>query len=113
MTEEELNDIVLEFCGKIKHKIVNKVWSVDGLTILHIRDYLMVRGEIAFEDINNQVYVAYIGGGFLKKNIAIAGFLLKEGELTLSIHSEERFINQHTNEGIISEIERAFWKYIK
>ena len=107
----ELNNILAEYTDVEQDKIQNYTISVNGLYFLKLRDTLIKLGKIYSEDIEKQVYVASINGGFAKKNPATLAISLEEYYLRISIFSNEGIFNQHTSEGVINELKKALEFY--
>ena len=109
----ELNNILAEFTDVEQNKVQNYTISVNGLSFLKLRDILIKSGKIYSEDIERQIYVAGINGGFARKNPAIFAISLEEYRLRISIFSNEGVFNQHTSEGVINELKKSLEEYIQ
>lgn len=91
----------------------NEEWQVNGLTILKLRDIIISLGQIYYEDLENNIYIASICGGFLKKNPATTAFKLESGRLTIAISANEGLIKQDTCEVVIHEIRKKMESFIE
>lgn len=88
--------------------------TVSQLSFLKLRDIIISDlGKIDFEDLENQLYIAIIPGGILKKNSGVAVFNLNENLLKIAIYSREGIIQQNTSEDILNEIKKAIQKFTK
>ena len=86
---------------------------VIGLKFIKIRDYLIIKGKIYYEDLNNKIYVAIVYGGIGHKNPAYLAMQLIENKIIINISAKEGLINQHTIEGVINEFKAEFKDYIE
>lgn len=115
MVFEELNKMLIEK-GVIEEKrvkdIKNIAFKVRNLPFLKLRDVLLTRGQIHFEDLEKQIYGACINGGLGKRNPALLMVQLKNNFLYISIYAKEGLIKQHTSEGVLDEIKESLRNYI-
>ena len=113
MKYDSLNkELIAEFSAKEKN-IHDETFKVDGFSLMKLRDILFGLGKIYSEDIENNKYIAYIYGGFFKKNRATAIFKLVDDEILVAIYAKEGLFNQHTCEGVINEFRKRIEKYLK
>ena len=91
----------------------NHVFKVRDLKILQLRDALVQIGQIIRENLEHKEYVATIGAGFLKSNIAYLALRLENNKLYISINAKEGLINQHTCKGAINELKRKLGEFIE
>ena len=112
MDNQELDEILSAHTNVERQKIMHYSFAVTGLSFLKIRDILMMKGTILFEDLENRVYVAYIRAGFMKKSYAKAAFHLEDDQLLISIYAEEGIIDQSICKGAVNELEKSLKKYI-
>ncbi|ADU21666.1 hypothetical protein [Ruminococcus albus] len=112
MNLQDLDDILSAHTLVEKDKIMNYTFAVTGLSFLKIRDILIVKGNIIFEDLENKVYVAFIRSGFMKKSDAKAAIHLYNEQLLISIYAKEGIVNQRICEGAINELEKSLKDYI-
>lgn len=85
--------------------------DVSNLSILKLRDIIIVLGKIIYEDLNEGVYIVEMKGGLLKKNPAYAALHLDDDTLQITIIAKEGIINQRTCEGVANEITRSLKKH--
>jgi len=86
--------------------------KVEGLSFLKLRDILIDIGKIAFEDTENNIYIAEIKGGKFGKNPALVALELNETGLHIVMNSKEGVIDQKTNQDVIKRIENALEGFI-
>lgn len=108
-----LNEILLSKVVVNNQKIINSEWKVEGLSLLKLRDILVIKGKVLFEDLDQQVYVAAIRGGWLRFNTSFAAFHLCNEKLQIAVISDEGVFKQHTSEGVLNELKESLGKYIK
>lgn len=108
-----LNEILLSKVVVNNHEVIDSEWEVEGLSFLKLRDILIVKGKVLFEDLVQQVYVAAIRGGWLKLNTAYVAFHLCKERLKIAVIADEGVFNQHTREGVLNELKESLGKYIK
>lgn len=113
MSFQELNNMLCEAANITKDKIQNVELTVNGLSFLKLRDAIIRIGRIHSEDIERQIYIASVGGGFLKKNTAVVVLHLNSKSLQISLYAKEGIINQHTCEDVIDEIKGSLQMYIE
>lgn len=89
------------------------VFGIHDLTVLKVRDVLMEIGHIKQENLERQEYVATMGAGFCKSNIAYLATRIEENKLYVSVNAREGLINQHTRKGAINELRRKLKEYIE
>lgn len=112
MENKELNKLLLDNINIRNHEVENVEWSIKGLRFLKLRDILIVIGKIAYEDLENQVYIAIINGGWFKRNRAYTAFHLSNDTLKIAITADEGLFNQHTCKGVLNELRKSLEKYI-
>lgn len=112
MDHQELDEILSAHTNVEMRKILHYSFAVTGLSFLKIRDILMMKDTILFEDLENRVYVAYIRAGFMKKSYAKAAIHLNNNQLLISIYAKEGIIDQSICKGAVNELEKSFKKYI-
>ena len=114
MNTKVLNQLLSQKCELKVGRIQNVTWNVDKLKILKIRDtILLLNGVIIYEDLDHQIYISNMKGGFLRKNTAHTAFCLENSKLHIAIYANEGMINQHTCEDVINEIKKALSEFIK
>lgn len=112
MVFNDLNMLLISDFNAKEQGIRNEFIKVNGLTLLKLRDILFELGYIYKEDLENNTYIAIIGGGTFKKNKSIAIFNLTEEGLKIAIYAKEGLIKQNTAEGVINEFRKRIEKYI-
>lgn len=108
-----ISELLVKQCDAKIEKIVNASFPVKGLSILELREALIMVGRIHLEDLDEQIYIALIPGGIKKKNIAYVGLKLTNDVLYISAYSEEGLIKQNTSKGVIDEIANVLEEYIQ
>ena len=108
-----LNEILLSKVVVNNHEVIDSEWEVEGLSFLKLRDILIVKGKVLFEDLDQQVYVAAIRGGWLKLNTSYLAFHLCNEKLQIAAIADEGVFKQHTSEGALNELRKSLDKYIK
>lgn len=89
----DLNNLLNEYgCKDLSS--AHEVFIDCSLSFLQIRDSLFCMGEILFEDLDNQVYVASIRAGFRDMNAAVVALQLQGNELHAKAYAKEGFIKQ-------------------
>ena len=111
-TYERINHVLSNACGAKREKIINRAYSVNGFSLIRLRDALMKMGRIHSEDLENHTYVAVLPGGIRKRNRAVVAFELSEKKLLIAAYAEEGLIKQHTVEGVINEFEDSIKRFI-
>lgn len=110
---EYINKILIKNTIVKEDKIVNKSIKTNGLTFIKLRDVLFKLGKIHKEILEDNIYIAVINGGLLKKNKAYVVLQLYEKELIIASYADEGILNQHTSGGVIDEITRNIGQYIE
>lgn len=111
MKEKLLN--VLKDMYEIDEKnIIKQNWSIDNLTLYKLRDNLMIIGQIVFEDMENQIYVAEINVGVASFGKALVAVCLDEGDLYMLSYAEEGIIKQHLAERALAKLETQLKDYV-
>ena len=95
---KDINIRLSQFCSISEEQINNRLVTVNGLTLLKLRDILIEMGTIIEEDLDNNIYAAYLPAGFMKKNLVITFFQLSESTLCLASYAKEGAIKQGTVE---------------
>lgn len=113
MKSSELDQMLIDIFQVNPKNTKHHVFKVCNLKILKLRDVLVQIGHISQEDLEKQEYVATMGAGFLKSNIAYLAMRLEEDRLFISINAKEGFINQHTCKGAINELKRKLGDYVE
>lgn len=104
---------VLEKSARIEpDKIINRQFNINNLSLLKLRDYLILMGKIHYESVKDKIYIVSIKGGFFKMNSAILAAYFQTDKLMIAVYAKEGIINQHTCEGVINEFEKKLSKYI-
>lgn len=113
MNKEQLNEYLSKKCNVPIKLIKNSSVTIAALSLFKLRDIILSQlGTIQYEDVDNQIYIAAIRGGFLKKNTATVAFHLFENQLLLAVYAREGIINQHTSEDVFNEIQKVLQKNI-
>lgn len=104
----ELSDIV----GKKAALFSNCSISVQTLTFMKLRDILYGTGDILYENLEKQIYVATIKSGFFNLHYATLAIMLTGEELVVACYSQEGLIKQHTAEKAIASLKNALRAYV-
>lgn len=101
--KDDLNKLLEEYGCKNPDLIKETVISDCSLSILQVRDTLLLHGEILHEDLNKQVYVATIRAGIKDMNSAL---------IALKLHENKLFVAGYAKEGVIKQnmVDQAFQK---
>lgn len=108
-----INKRLMDVCDAKEKKILNTTIRVNGLSFVKLRDILIEIGKIHLEDIEANIYIAVIPGGFARMNYAVVAFQLLEDELIIAAYANEGIINQHTSEGVVDEFRKYIGQYIE
>lgn len=100
----ELNKLLEEYGCKNPDFIKETVISDCELSILQVRDVLYILGEILYENLDEQIYVANIRVGYENINSALVAIKLQENKLLISGYAKEGKIKQNI-------CEQAFQKF--
>ena len=73
---------------------LNQETTIEGVTILKLRDAFLTIGEILEEDLENRVYIASVKTGFWNLGCAYIAAQLKDKQIFTSIYSHEGLIKQ-------------------
>lgn len=93
--KDDLNKLLEEYGCKNPNLIKETVISDCNLSILQIRDNLLLFESILYEDLDNQVYVAAIRAGYGNMNSALVAMKLQENKLLVSGYAKEGTIKQN------------------
>ncbi|MBQ9488501.1 MAG: hypothetical protein IJU80_01055 [Lachnospiraceae bacterium] len=113
MKPSELDQLLIEIFQVNPKNTERHVFKVCNLKILKLRDVLVQIGHICQENLEKQEYVATMGAGFRKANIAYLAMRLEEDKLYISINAKEGFVNQHTCKGAIHELKKKLGEYVE
>lgn len=101
--KEMLNNYEIDSKGKAVYEYFKTKAS-----ILAIRDFLCINGDIIIEDLNAFLYIAVISVGFKNMNYAITVLKLENENLHIYAVAKEGLINQHTSKSVIDKIKAEF-----
>ena len=111
MNTKELSEYLAKNCYCKDSAIRTDEIPIRGMTILRLRDTILVNGwRILLEDLERQVYITSIKGGFLRMNKADVALHLCDKQLRIALYAREGILNQHTSEDVLNEIQRVFHK---
>ena len=77
------------------------------LSILQIRDRLFVLGNILYEDLNEQIYVARIQAGYFNMAGAVVAMQLQGDILSVAGYAKEGIVKQHICQQAFKKLEDA------
>lgn len=100
-----LKKLLMEYCDANPDNIQKQNISDCALSITQLRDRLYLLGNILYEDLDNQIYVASVRAGFADMNRAIIAMQLSGSELSLIGYAKEGFIKQNLCEKAFQKIQ--------
>ena len=100
----DLRKLLMEHCSAAPDMVREKAVSGCVLSITQIRDKLYLLGNILYEDIDNQVYVASVRSGFANMNSAVIALQLEGNKLQIVGYAKEGIIKQQICETAILKI---------
>lgn len=102
-----------EWIGNEHRPLQNDCLEEIEFPLLALRDILFCLGQIRFEDLERQIYIADIKGGFLKMNTATVAVQVTTNAILFAASAAEGIIYQHTSEDAINEVKKAIIRYQK
>lgn len=100
----DLRKLLMDHCTADPDMVKEKNVSGCVLSITQIRDKLYLFGNILYEDLDNQIYVASVRSGFANMNSAVIALQLKGSKLQIVGYAKEGIIKQQTCEKAIQKI---------
>lgn len=91
---------------RIKDELVETEEISEKVSMLKIRDTLLLIGNIIKEDLDEEFYIGTINAGIANKNIAFIIIKKNEGNLAICCYAREGLIKQHTARNAIEKFER-------
>ena len=91
---------------RIKDELVETEEISEKVSMLKIRDTLLLIGNIIKEDLDEEFYIGTINAGIANKNIAFIIIKKNEGNLAVCCYAREGLIKQHTAGKAIEKFER-------
>lgn len=91
---------------RIKDELVETEEISEKVSMLKIRDTLLLIGNIIKEDLDEEFYIGTINAGIANKNIAFIIIKKNEGNLAVCCYAREGRIKQHTARKAIEKFER-------
>lgn len=113
MDTNEFNKIISVIADIDIQNVFNDEFRIKKLNIYNLRDILISLGKIHYEDLENNIYIVSIYGGFFKKNRALVAFHLEEKRIMIAISANEGIIDQHTCREVYYEIRKKLEKFIE
>lgn len=95
---------------RIKDELVETEEISEKVSMLKIRDTLLLIGNILKEDLDEEFYIGTINAGIANKNIAFIIIKKNEGNLAICCYAREGLIKQHTARKAIEKFERELLK---
>lgn len=105
--QNDLRKLLLEYSSATVEKIQETVVAECKLSFEQIRDRLYLLGNILYEDLENQVYVAYVRAGIGNMSGAILAMQLCGSKLMIAGYAKEGAIKQNLCEKAIQKIKDA------
>ena len=105
--QNDLRKLLLEYSSATVEKIQETVVAECKLSFEQIRDRLYLLGNILYEDLENQVYVAYVRAGIGNMSGAILAIQLCGSKLMIAGYAKEGTIKQNLCEKAIQKIKDA------
>lgn len=99
-----LRKLLQEYCNVDQDAVKTGETSECILTITQIRDRLYLLGNILYEDLDSQIYVASVRTGIANMNSAVVALQLHENNLRVVGYAKEGFIKQHISEKAIQKV---------
>ena len=103
----ELNNLLEEYGCKNLDNIKETVISECKLSILQVRDVLFLLGNILYENLDEQIYVATIRAGYGNLNNAVVAVKLCEDTLFVAGYAKEGIIKQNIYEQALQKLTDA------
>ena len=100
----DLRKLLKEYCNADPALIQEETVSGCVLSITQIRDKLYLLGNILYEDLENQAYVASVRAGFANMNNAVIALQLRGNTLYLVGYAKEGLIKQQICETAIRKV---------
>ena len=100
----DLQKLLMEHCNADPALIQEETVSGCALSITQIRDKLYLLGNILYEDLANQAYVASVRAGFANMNSAVIALQLRGNKLYLAGYAKEGLIKQQICETAIRKV---------
>lgn len=85
-------------------KLFIKTIDAVDLKLLDIRDYVIEKGEILEEDIEQCIYVTYFRTGLFHLNRTLVGFILEENKLIVVANASKKSTNEKLVNAIIDDL---------
>lgn len=99
-----LKELLVDYGCKNPNNIKEMSVSECKLSILQVRDALLLLGEILYENVEEQVYVATIRAGYGNMNSAVVALKLCENTLWVVGYAKEGIIKQNICEQALQKI---------
>lgn len=102
--QNDLRKLLLEYSSATVEKIQETVVAECKLSFEQIRDRLYLLGNILYEDLENQVYVAYVRAGIGNMSGAVLAMQLCGSKLVIAGYAKEGAIKQNLCEKAIQKV---------
>ena len=100
----DLRKLLMDYCNADPDMVKETCVSGCVLSITQIRDKLYLLGNILYEDLDNQIYVASVRSGFANMDSAVIALRLKGSKLQIIGYAKEGIIKQQICEKAIQKI---------
>ena len=101
----DLQKLLMEYCNAVPEHIQKKNVPDCTISITNLRDGLYLLGNILYEDLDNQIYIASIRAGFANMDSAVVVMQLQESRLILLGYAKEGLLKQNLCEDAFQKIE--------
>lgn len=105
--QNDLQKLLLQYSDATMEKIQEEVVAECKLSFEQIRDRLFLLGNILYEDLENQVYVAYVRAGIGNMSGAVLAMQLCGSKLMVAAYAKEGAIKQNLCEKAIQKVKEV------
>lgn len=105
--QNDLQKLLLEYSDAPVEKIQEALVTECRLSFVQIRDRLYLLGNIVYEDLENQIYVAYVRAGIGNMSGAVLAMQLCGSKLLIVGYAREGAIKQNICEKAIQKVKDA------
>ena len=110
MDYKELNEILVEYGEVEKEKIQNATIKTGEISIMRLRNVLIINGKILEEYLEKNLYIATVNGGLAKMSKAWVVAELDKDCVKLAVYAKEGLIKQNISQGVIKLLADALQK---
>ena len=105
----ELNSLLEEYGCKNPNSIKETIVSECKLSVLQVRDILLLLGNVLYENLDEQIYVAEIRAGYGNLNSAVIVVKLCQNTLFVAGYAKEGIIKQNICEQAFQRLTDAVY----